>query len=665
MKLSKSRVRIYQTSLHSGLGASDVYLNSLSISLDEAPPTILSATDSYLASLSQIVADSSTELESSSDPEAVLNTLSSQLEEITSNIASPELVNNAYYDSAASTNLEISSEPTEIYDAASSQYSENYISTPAEQFDVDSGLSEQLTSSVPNLAYESSLTNDVDTPSVMMASETDVTAQIDIVPPLEQVDTNAFTTESTVSTFSQSPVESTLVTDIKEPSIITPVDNGGFLIGDAPDVGQQQIDISTDLSNSLTSQLPDVPYDVYIDKQTPDASNSLTSHLSDISYTSFLDEKVTDTLKEKFDTSGISDALSTATASFNTATAGLSNKFNEVTGDSFAKTNKIIGETSSYIQGIAKTFQDKTNTIVQEGSSSAKTVSDVVNSDLKQASDTFQVIQTGTAKTINTLQTETNQIVQISTSSSQAVAKNIQAIPSVTNRLVEKGGTEIQDVSKAVATVVQTEANQLVESGSQTASSLANKPFVDIYDGVVGGLKAVGHISNTIIDAVLGDVAGTSTELILDQTKASVQNLVDGAINTATCTINDIGDITLKQAIQTLIMLITAVVKILFVVLNAVIKVMSGKEISNWIMTATAPVEDSANKLSSQANLAVTDLSHKSLTELSQMLAQFTSDVGQTMMSGINVLNDALYISGSQVIDTIPLESTLHISQSF
>lgn len=178
-------------------------------------------------------------------------------------------------------------------------------------------------------------------------------------------------------------------------------------------------------------------------------------------------------------------------------------------------------------------------------------------------------------------------------------------------------------------------------------------------------MKAVGHISNTIIDAVLGDVAGTSTELILDQTKASVQNLVDGAINTATCTINDIGDITLKQAIQTLIMLITAVVKILFVVLNAVIKVMSGKEISNWIMTATAPVEDSANKLSSQANLAVTDLSHKSLTELSQMLAQFTSDVGQTMMSGINVLNDALYISGSQVIDTIPLESTLHISQSF
>jgi len=175
------------------------------------------------------------------------------------------------------------------------------------------------------------------------------------------------------------------------------------------------------------------------------------------------------------------------------------------------------------------------------------------------------------------------------------------------------------------------------------ASSLS-----DCAEGVLAGVKFIGGIVDQILDVVLQAFVGTSLEQVLLHAQNSVHSLVYGATNSVTSTINAFGSMTVAEVLQNMIYLIIAVSKILVTVVNAVVKLISGKEATEWALVAVNSVNEQAHNLAAHADV----LSHKSFSELTASIAEFSQQVGHEVVGIASSLNDVT-ISGDGVAEKL------------
>ena len=189
-------------------------------------------------------------------------------------------------------------------------------------------------------------------------------------------------------------------------------------------------------------------------------------------------------------------------------------------------------------------------------------------------------------------------------------------------------------------------APQIIYDGAEKAGSVVragtgDASLLDLANGVLKGLAIVGGVLAKILDALLQTFAGTSVGQIVAGAQASVQGILDGAVNTVT----SLGNVTLKEAVQALVTLFIASVKVLFSVLSAVIKIASDKGVDDWAIGASSTIQEEAGRLLAQAGDVAYDLSHSSVVDLSDGIVKFAGDAGALMLQSLEILGRAVTTS--------------------
>lgn len=179
------------------------------------------------------------------------------------------------------------------------------------------------------------------------------------------------------------------------------------------------------------------------------------------------------------------------------------------------------------------------------------------------------------------------------------------------------------------------------KAGSAVRAGTGDASLIDLANGVLKGLAIVGGVLAKILDALLQTFAGTSMGQIVASAQASVQGVLDGAVNTVT----SLGHVTLKEAVQALVTLFIASVKVLFSVLSAVVKIASDKGIDDWAIGASSTIQEEAGRLMAQAGDVAYDLSHSSVVDLSDGIVQFAGDAGALMLQSLEILGRAVTTS--------------------
>mmetsp|Transcript_155 Transcript_155/g.400 ORF Transcript_155/g.400 Transcript_155/m.400 type:complete len:406 (-) Transcript_155:207-1424(-) len=181
------------------------------------------------------------------------------------------------------------------------------------------------------------------------------------------------------------------------------------------------------------------------------------------------------------------------------------------------------------------------------------------------------------------------------------------------------------------------DAPQTIYDGAEKAATTAqvgDASLTDLADGVLKGLAIVGGVLAKILGSLLQTFAGTSVGQVVASAQASVQGVLDGAVNTVT----SLGNVTLKEAVQALVTLFIASVKVLFSVLSAVVKVASDKGIDEWAIGASSSIQEEAGKLLAQAGDVAYDLSLSSVVDLSDGIVNFAGDAGALMLQSLEIL---------------------------
>ena len=358
------------------------------------------------------------------------------------------------------------------------------------------------------------------------------------------------------------------------------------------------------ITNSLTAQLSEkIPFGAMeaasnsLAESSPsefELSDSLSSQLSGLSYGSFVDEKATKATKASADFAF--DQMSGGPSKISEMSADISGKIG-------ASMNGLFGKVSSSLEA-------STNKIAQAGSSSVQELETVVKAVPK-------VVETGAGNIAST-------VAQRGAVSANAVSASLNA---------EKA---------AIAQSLNAEKAVIAQSTSKTVETVGKETLSDLGNGVIHAIKVVATFFVQVVDSVLKELLGTTTGELIHIAKVSVDTAVSGAVNSVTHTVSDIGNMTMSQMIQNLVGLVVMITKFILTVLNAVVKLLSGKEASEWALAATTTVTQKAGELTSLASSTATDLTHKSFAELVSSVDSFSTDVGKQLIEGAGVLTDAV-----------------------
>lgn len=187
----------------------------------------------------------------------------------------------------------------------------------------------------------------------------------------------------------------------------------------------------------------------------------------------------------------------------------------------------------------------------------------------------------------------------------------------------------------------------LLGSGDTSAlDKISQSSLEDLSSDVAGGIKLMGNSLGqvlTAVDGTLQDNVGLTlsgtTSSVVERAQISIAAVVNSATASITETIqhkiHDIGSMTVTEVLQNLVTLLIVVSKLLFSILNTIVSLLSGKGMTEWAVATTGAIEQKAAALSMQAATAASDLTHKSLMDLTNSIAHYSQDVadGVTTMA--------------------------------
>lgn len=189
----------------------------------------------------------------------------------------------------------------------------------------------------------------------------------------------------------------------------------------------------------------------------------------------------------------------------------------------------------------------------------------------------------------------------------------------------------------------------VVSSAIQHASDAS---LADIGHGIMDAVKFMAGILLTVVDANLDLAApGSSSVIVLESVKSSVNSMLDNASYTVANVINDVGNLSLKDIVHNLMVLIVATADMIMKVMNAVIYLLSGKDTGNWVLQATSTVNEASSQLLAQAD----DVTHQSIGELASSIGDYSYHVGNELVALLGSLNG---VDGAHFDGTLDMVTT-------
>ena len=202
----------------------------------------------------------------------------------------------------------------------------------------------------------------------------------------------------------------------------------------------------------------------------------------------------------------------------------------------------------------------------------------------------------------------------------------------------------------------------IVEGSNAVMSSVADASLSDIGNAAFSGIKFVGGIIVQFLDFIVGAVAGTSLAQVFGNLQTSVQSVIDNASHTVVNTINNLGNITLKEVLQSLVTLIITIADALLKVMNSLVYLISGADVSDWALQTTNTISEASAQLVSQVGATYHDVTHKSLSELASSIGDYSHHVGYELYSVMASLSHEAVGFGDSLSDSADVS---YLSESF
>ncbi len=427
--------------------------------------------------------------------------------------------------------------------------------------------------------------------------------------------------------------------------------------------------VDTDTVDNGFQQLTNAIADVDIDEEAAvdaasDSFSSLSSQLSEMSYGTFVDEKPAKKAFNLFsrnmkDSSAVVDDKPVK-ESFNFGES-FASKFSNMKAPAFeAPPSADMVDAGSATEKL-NSFADSA---ADQFSDFAASSGDSINDAISTAS------RSGGAALGNAFSSATEAGAASISKLFGSVASTLQQVPGkvteagtttarIAGKAVELGASGVAKKSfesvQVVGGALEAEKMQITQGASSTVKTIGDSSLTDIASSILTGIKFMGGILIKFFDLILNQIGGTSVSKIVQSAQTSVMTVIDNASHSVTTTIHDIGNMTIQQAIQNMIALIIAVANLLLTVVNAIVKLLSGKEASEWVLAATSTANQQAHDLSLLASNTAHDLTHKSLGELSASIGSFSQHVGNEIFTSIGSLDDAVASSdgATQLADTV------------
>jgi hypothetical protein len=166
-----------------------------------------------------------------------------------------------------------------------------------------------------------------------------------------------------------------------------------------------------------------------------------------------------------------------------------------------------------------------------------------------------------------------------------------------------------------------------VSSAIQHASDAS---LADIGNGIINAVKFMTEILLTVVDANLDLLApGSNSASVLEIVQSSVISMLDDASYTVASLMNDVGNLSLKDIVHNLMVLIVATADILLKIMNSVVYLISGKDTSGWALQATSAVNEASTQLLAQAN----EVTHRSIGDLASSIGDYSHHVGYELVA--------------------------------
>ena len=182
--------------------------------------------------------------------------------------------------------------------------------------------------------------------------------------------------------------------------------------------------------------------------------------------------------------------------------------------------------------------------------------------------------------------------------------------------------------------------------------------IADIGNGIMDAVKFMSGILLTAVDANLDlAVPGSSSASVLQSVRSSVTSMLDNASYTISSVMNDIGNLTLKDIVHNLMVLIVATADVLMKIMNAVIYVISGKDSSGWVIQATNTVDQATSQLLAQAD----DVTHRSFGDLAISIGEYSHHVGDELIGLLGSFNGVEGVDSTLDVVTSAIQTGLSL----
>ncbi len=128
----------------------------------------------------------------------------------------------------------------------------------------------------------------------------------------------------------------------------------------------------------------------------------------------------------------------------------------------------------------------------------------------------------------------------------------------------------------------------VIKETSAAINRIGDASLSDVGNVILSTINFIGGMIINFIDPIINPISGTNIASILVDAKSAVLSLIDNAGHLVLSTLKSIGDMSVIEIIQHLMILVIVITDILLKILNAIIYLASGKDGASWILLATS-----------------------------------------------------------------------------
>lgn len=222
-----------------------------------------------------------------------------------------------------------------------------------------------------------------------------------------------------------------------------------------------------------------------------------------------------------------------------------------------------------------------------------------------------------------------------------------------TQGLVNEASAALQNGAKQLAQggvdAVNGVSLQAADAAQATVKAAGDLTPLQVAEAVGEGLIRFGSLMVSLLGFLVENVSDATLDGIVAKAMTSIDNIVQGAVDTVLDQVDQIGHLTLIEVAENLTTLVVLVSKLLWQVLNGVVSITSGKSVSDWVSTAVSVAQGEVTTLSSTIQLAADDVSHRSLTDLSYSLTTYLDSMATSVNTAIASTGSNALLDGSSV----------------